>query len=115
VTIKNGWESGVPQRGTKNLSISCRMEKSDVEQVRLSTICSARAEFADFRITSRIRANPSRDTKCQPIQLSKIFASGPAEPSRSWRNVHSPFYQKGGEAIKNPASSAGPSRPCVTK
>jgi hypothetical protein len=70
------------------------MEKSDVEQARLSTICSARAEFADFRITSRIRANPSRDTKCQPIQLSKIFVSGTAGPFRAWRDVRSPFFQK---------------------
>jgi hypothetical protein len=70
------------------------MEKSDVEQARLSTICSARAEFADFRITSRIRANPSHDTKCQPIQLSKIFVSGTAGPFRAWRNVRSPFFFK---------------------
>jgi hypothetical protein len=89
------------------------MEKSDVEQARLSTICSARAEFADFRITSRIRANPSRDTKCQPIQLSKIFVSGTAGPSRARRNVRSPFFSKGGKTIKNPASSAGPSRPDI--
>jgi hypothetical protein len=87
------------------------MEKSDVEQARLSTICSARAEFADFRITSRIRANPSRDTKCQPIQLSKIFVSGSSELPQSRRSIHSPFFSKGRETIKNPASSAGPSRP----
>jgi len=36
------------QNGAKNFSVSCRTEKLDVEQARLSTICSARAEFADF-------------------------------------------------------------------
>jgi hypothetical protein len=34
--------------GRKDLSVSCRTDKSDVEQARLSTICSTRAEFADF-------------------------------------------------------------------
>jgi len=34
----------------------------------------------------------SRDTKCQPIQLSKNFVSGPAGPPRSWRDVRSPFF-----------------------
>jgi len=63
-------------------------------------LCSSRS--CRFRITSRIRANPSRDTKCQPIQLSKIFAFGPAEPFRSWRNVHSPFCQKRGRNNKKP-------------
>jgi hypothetical protein len=48
VTIRKGWASRVPQRGTKDLSISCGTEKSDVEQARLSTNCSARAKFADF-------------------------------------------------------------------
>ena len=95
----------------KDLYGSCRPKRSDVEQARLSTICSARAEFADFVYTYGIRANPRRNTKCQPIQLSKISVSGSSEPSRAWRNVHPLFSSKSDGTIKNPASSAGPSRP----
>jgi len=50
-------------------------------------LCSSR--ICRSRITSCIRANARRDTQCQPIQLSKIFVSGPAEPPRSWRDVRS--------------------------
>jgi hypothetical protein len=66
----------------------------------------------------RIRANPSRNTKCQPIQLSKIFVSQATEPSHSrWgvRFLIFEEYSKGRETIKNPASSAGPSRPLLPR
>ena len=47
-----GWASRArPLKNAVGQSIflvSCGTEKSDVEQARLSTICSARAEFADF-------------------------------------------------------------------
>ena len=59
-----------------------------------------------------IRANPKRNTKCQPIQLSKIAVPGSSEPFRAWRNVRPPHFQSVG-TIKNPASSAGPSRPNI--
>ncbi len=42
-------------------------------------LCSSR--ICRFRITSGIRANTLRDTKCQPIQLSKILAPEDFHPA----------------------------------
>ena len=38
----------IKDAGLRILHVSCRTLELDVEQARLSTICSARAEFADF-------------------------------------------------------------------
>jgi hypothetical protein len=108
----------VPRRGTsdrlrflQNGRIRCR-----VSSPFHILLCSSR--ICRFRIASRIRANPSRNTKCQPIQLSKNFVSQATEPSHSrWgvRFLIFEDYSKGRETIKNPASSAGPSRPLLPR
>jgi len=63
-------------------------------------LCSSR--ICRSRTTPCIRANARRDTQCQPIQLSKNFVSGPAEPPRSWRDVRSPSFSKRGQNNKKP-------------
>ena len=59
-------------RFLQNVRIRCRASSPFHNLLCSSRICR-------FRITSRIRANPSRNTKCQPIQLSKILVSGSSE------------------------------------
>src|SRR6266481_8681427 len=85
--------------------VSRFLEQRVKKQCRASSpfhnlLCSSR--ICRFHTTSKIRANLSRDTKCQPIQLSKNFVSGPAGPPRSWRDVRSPFFSKRGRNNKKP-------------
>ena len=64
-----------------------------------------------IRSTPCIRANAERDANCQPIQLSKNLAPDRIETPHSRRGVRTVSQRR--EAIKNPASSAGPSRPRI--
>src|ERR1700675_2327213 len=86
-------------------------QSTDVEQARLSTICSARAEFADFVSRPGFVRIPAA------IQNASLFSCQrslcPARPNRPapGGTFTRLFFQKGRETIKNPASSAGPSRP----
>lgn len=63
-------------------------------------LCSSK--ICRLCITPRIRANARRNTQCQPIQLSKIFASDSIGPPRSRRNVRSPFFFKRRRNNKKP-------------
>jgi len=80
-----------------------------LRQVRLSTNCSARAEFADFAPRFEFVRIQNADAKCQPIQLSKNLAPDQIGTSHSRWGVHTALQRH--KAIKNPASSAGLSRP----
>jgi len=104
--IQFGWPSWEPPRRR----FADSLLRVQHEQVRLSTNCSARAEFAENASLHCILANAAGDAPCQPIQLSKNNVSGIAEPPRSRRDVR-PCVKQDAKQIKNPASSAGPIRP----
>jgi hypothetical protein len=90
--------------------IRCR--ETNVEQVRLSTNCSARAEFADYAPYRSVLVNASSRCAMPAYSVVKelclrLTRTAPLPAGRSL-----PFTQRI-EAIKNPASSAGPNRPHI--
>src|SRR3984893_10897777 len=81
-------------------------KSTDVEQARLSTICSARAEFADFI------SRPGFVRILAAIQNASLFSCQRSLcPARPDRLAPGETFALHCETIKNPASSAGPSRP----
>src|SRR5579872_4048546 len=104
LTIKLTQHVAFPAQETRNEFCGCRASSPFHILLCSSRICR-------FHITSRIRANPGRNTKCQPIQLSKNLCVRLGRTTPLLAECPLAFFEKGCETIKNPASSAGPSRP----
>jgi len=108
------FQYGKPSRAAPRRRFAVPLLRVQQEQVRLSTNCSARAEFAENAPLHRILPNAAGDAPCQPIQLSKNVVSGFAEPPRSRRDVR-PCLKQSRETNKKPGVERRANPPTRTK
>jgi hypothetical protein len=107
-------EFGWPSRGAQRRYTAVPLLKVQQEQVRLSTNCSARAEFAENAPLHHILSNAAGDAPCQPIQLSKNNVSGSTGPPRSRRDVR-PCLKQRRETNKKPGVERRANPPTQTQ